>query len=80
LSTTLTLYIRHGCHLCEAFREELEACKGMWQFVIEDVDVDSNRLLAEKYGTRVPVLVIDGEELCQYFFDPLRLKTYFEQS
>ena len=80
MKKTLTLFIRHGCHLCEAFREELYACKEQWQFVVEEVDIDSNPALEEKYGTRVPVLADNDEELCQYFLDPVRLKTYFEQS
>ena len=80
MSVTLTLYTRHGCHLCEAFRDELNASMALWEFKLREIDVDSTAVLAEKYGVLVPVLVAGDEVLCQHFFDPDRLKTYFGQS
>lgn len=79
MSKTVTLYIRHGCHLCEAFIEELAAYQQLWQFEVEQVDIDTDPELVTSYGTRVPVMTIDGREICQYFLDPDSLKTYFEQ-
>jgi hypothetical protein len=80
LSTELTLYVRHGCHLCDAFREELTQWQSRWQFTVREVDIDSTSTLFDQYDTRVPVLASDSEEICQYFFDPDQLSAYFERN
>lgn len=58
---------------------ELLALQSDWQFTLEAVDIDSDPQLVERYNTRVPVLAIAGEEVCQYFLDPEKLAIYFEQ-
>ena len=42
----LALYTRAGCHLCVQMKRE--------------IDVDSDPVLAARYGESVPVLAIDG--------------------
>jgi glutaredoxin len=78
LKPLLTLYLRHDCHLCEAFLAELIPLKMRWQFDIETKDIDSDPELRERYNTLVPVLAIDGQEVCHYFLDPDKLAVYFE--
>jgi hypothetical protein len=34
------------------------------------VDVDSDPLLARRYGLDIPVLLLDGEKVCQHRLDP----------
>lgn len=80
MSTRLTLYVRHGCHLCDAFREELAQWPSSRQFTVQEVDIDSTPALIAQYGTRVPVLASGNEEICQYFFDPEQLSAYFERN
>jgi hypothetical protein len=47
----------------------LEQFRGRYSFDIEQVDVDRDPRLEEKWGDKVPVL-LDGErELCHYFLD-----------
>jgi len=41
---------------------------------IDIVDVDRDPALIARYGLRVPVLVIDGREICQYRLDEAALK------
>jgi len=59
---------------------ELLALQGEWQFSLDTVDIDSDSRLTERYTARVPVLAVDGEEICQYFLDPDKLAVYFEQN
>lgn len=75
---TATVYLRHGCHLCEAFVEELTALAPRWNLQVSTVDIDSEPALQARYDTRVPVLHIDGEDICDYFVDADRLAVYFE--
>lgn len=72
----MTLYYREGCHLCEAFVDELQQFQQRSQFDYDCVDVDSSVHLAEKYGLRVPVLTRGDEVICEFFLDPDRLHAY----
>ena len=69
--------MREGCHLCEAFIEELETFGANYPIQLQIQDVDSNEEWIERYGDRVPALVIDGQLVCEYFFDPDKVSPYF---
>jgi glutaredoxin len=66
---TLTVYGREYCHLCSDMVEALEALRPAYGFTLQVVDVDQDEALEQRYGTLVPVLVADGEEICHYFLD-----------
>jgi hypothetical protein len=74
----MTFYYREGCHLCEAFEEELQIQQKQRYFELERVDVDSLPELAERYGLRVPVLTYGDEVICESFLDPERLHAYVQ--
>lgn len=59
----LVLYSRDGCHLCDQMLEELDECLRGRQTVAV-VDVDASAVLRDRHGLKVPVLELDGEELC----------------
>lgn len=70
----LTVLSREYCHLCEnmiAALRELQAQRGY--FDLEIVDVDRDAALEERYGERVPVLLLNGVEVCHYHLDPVVL-------
>ncbi len=46
-------------------------------FSLAEVDVDSDPDLANRYGPLVPVLAMDGTEVCHYFLDEARLRACF---
>lgn len=75
--TTLTVYGREYCHLCSDMVEALEALRPGYGFRLEVVDVDRDEALERRYGTLVPVLAVDGEEICHYFLDRDALDAYF---
>ncbi len=66
----VVLYTRVGCHLCEeaerVLREERAAAASDLEFDLELVDIDRDPELARRYGVRVPVVAVDGEELFEY--------------
>jgi hypothetical protein len=72
-------YHREGCHLCEemaafVFRHWPEIGQHMvW------VDVDADPALQRRYGSDVPVLVCDGEEVCRHAAVPEAMHRYFGQ-
>ena len=73
----LTLYGRLGCHLCEDMHNDLLVLQKQLGFELQIIDVDSDPVLVEKYGTRVPVLASDKGEICHYFLDKQALLQYF---
>ncbi|MDQ0413385.1 glutaredoxin family protein [Mesobacillus stamsii] len=57
------LYSRPRCHLCENARQILEELQQNWNFTIEEINIDDDSELVEKYGITIPVIKLDGEEL-----------------
>lgn len=65
---TLVVYSRQGCHLCEVLLEELlPLVRG--HFDVEVRDIDTREDWRETYNTRVPVVELEGEALCEYHLD-----------
>jgi len=71
---SLILYGRAGCHLCADMLAELQPFLERHQLAVEVRDVDADPGLAERYGARIPVLVLGEREICQYFLDPQALE------
>jgi hypothetical protein len=70
-----TVYSRADCSLCERMLEELAEVLGP-QAPVQVVDIDGEPELERKYGTRIPVLLADGEFVCAYRLDPERVRGY----
>jgi glutaredoxin len=65
----LELYTRRGCHLCGVLHEQAQPIAERHGFVIETVDIDRDPDLAARHHTRIPVLLLDGREICHHFLD-----------
>ncbi|WP_323071907.1 glutaredoxin family protein [Mycetohabitans endofungorum] len=70
----LMLYGRAWCHLCDDMRAQLDA---LWPstsgIAVEVVDIDADPVLQAQYDEAVPVLLLDGVELCRHRLDPVRV-------
>ncbi|WP_116813716.1 glutaredoxin family protein [Steroidobacter cummioxidans] len=65
--TTWTVLSRAECSLCEQLLTELaEELSPAEAAQVSVVDVDGDPDLARKYGHRVPVLLADGDFVCDY--------------
>jgi len=70
-STTVTVYTRENCHLCE---EALSTIRSVSDDVdrsvdVEPVDVDEDPELRDAYGERVPYVLVDGTPKFKYRVD-----------
>jgi len=72
--TTVTLYGKSGCCLCDEAKEVLAAVRAERPFELEQVDVSLDPVLHRLYGERIPVVAIDGEELFEYHVDGPELR------
>jgi thioredoxin reductase (NADPH) len=73
--TTWTVLSRAECSLCEQLLTELaEELSPAEAARVSVVDVDADPELVRKYGHRVPVLLADGEFVCDYRLDRARVQ------
>jgi hypothetical protein len=64
--STITLYGKPGCHLCQDARAVVKRVVMGRDAVLEEVDVTLDAALFAAYGERIPVVAIDGEEVFEY--------------
>jgi glutaredoxin len=67
--TTVELYGRPGCHLCDDARAQLLALRAELGFDLVERDIEADDDLHRRYLERIPVVVLDGEELFDFFVD-----------
>ena len=79
MSTLVTIFSRHGCHLCEVAEATLTDLKEELVFEIEVKFIDGDGELEKLYGNEVPVIHIDGEHHDFYRVDPERFKSSLEK-
>ena len=79
MSNLVTIYSRHGCHLCEVAEATLAELKDELNFEIEIKYIDGSTELEKLYGHEVPVIHIDGEHHDFYKVDPERFKSSLEK-
>jgi glutaredoxin len=77
--TVITVFTRHGCHLCDVAVEVLEGMSDELHFEIEKSYVDGNLELEELYGEQVPVIHIDGVHHDFFRVDPERFRSSLEK-
>jgi glutaredoxin len=70
----VTLYGKAGCCLCDEAKEALAEVRAERSFELEEVDVSLDPALNREYGERIPVVVVEGEELFEYHVDPPLLR------
>ena len=64
------MYSRPGCHLCDEARAVLLRVGEPF----DEIDIDSDDELFKRYLERIPVVVLDGEELYDFFVDEQDLR------
>jgi glutaredoxin len=70
----LTLYHAAGCHLCDSARRVLRQVRAEIPFDLEEIDIGGNQELEGRYRERIPVVLVDGEEVFTYFVHPDALR------
>ena len=64
--TSLQIYTRPGCHLCDEMKAVVERLAHSLPLAIEEIDVSTDPELERRYGHEIPVLVIDGTKVAKY--------------
>lgn len=79
MRTLVTIYSRHGCHLCEVAVSTLELLRNELDFDIEERFIDGDTALENAYGEQVPVIHVDGEHHDFFRVDPERFKSSLDK-
>lgn len=56
----VTIYTREGCHLCEEAKAAIFSAGCADDLVIEEVDIEAEPDLRDRYQNDVPVVFING--------------------
>jgi glutaredoxin len=66
----VTLYHAAGCHLCDSARRVLARVRNEVPFELEEIDITGDEELERRFRERIPVVLVDGEEVFTYFVHP----------
>jgi hypothetical protein len=72
--STVALYGREGCCLCDQAREILMRVRARYPFDFAERDIDADDSLLRAYLERIPVVTIDGVEVFELFVDEAELE------
>jgi len=68
------MYSRRTCGLCDKARVAIESVRARVPFEFDEVTIDGEDGLEERYGLRVPVVEVDGREAFEYEVPPGELE------
>jgi len=74
----VTVFSKPDCHLCERAMCELRRLQDELAFTLQERDITADEALHRAYFERIPVIALDGEELCDYFLDEALLRKRLE--
>ncbi len=75
---TITLYSNPGCHLCDEAMTTLRRMQAELGFELAERDISGDEDLERAYFERIPVVVLDGEVLFEYFVEESLLRERLE--
>jgi glutaredoxin len=75
---SVTVYSKPDCHLCVDAMSVLRRLQQELSFALDERDISSDEALHRAYFERIPVVALDGEELCEYFVDEALLRERLE--
>jgi glutaredoxin len=68
------LYGRPGCHLCDDARTVLAPLADELGFELREHDIEADDELHKRYLERIPVVLLDGRHLFDFFVDEAVLR------
>ncbi len=60
------VYGKPECHLCDEAKAQLRRLQRRHGFALREVDISADARLLAEYGTRIPLVWINGRLACKY--------------
>ena len=76
--SVITLYSKPDCHLCDDALADLRRLQDEYGFELQERDITTDEALHRAYFERIPVIALDGEELCDYFLQETLVRERLE--
>ncbi len=76
--TEVVVYSKPGCHLCADAMDVLAGLRAEFGFELSERDITAEEALHRAYFERIPVIVVDGAELSEYFVDEPAMRELLE--
>jgi glutaredoxin len=67
--STITVYGREGCHLCEEALAVVRRVVADLPVEVRTIDIETDPALLRAYMERIPVVAVDGAEVYDFFVD-----------
>ena len=64
--TSLVLYSRPGCHLCDVMKAVVRRVAARVPLAFEEIDISTDAALEARYGVDIPVLLVNGEKAAKH--------------
>ncbi|MBI4473227.1 MAG: glutaredoxin family protein [Acidobacteria bacterium] len=68
------IYSRPACHLCDEAKEVIERVRRRIPFSLRVINIEEDQELESKYGTEIPVVLINGNKAFKYRVDEAELE------
>lgn len=68
------VYSRPGCHLCDEAKESIAQARCDELFVLDEINIETDRNLLLKYQFDIPVVTINGVEAFRHRVDVEKFK------
>lgn len=74
----IKVYTREQCSCCHKALDLLKGYQRRLRFSIEEIDIDGDPILRERFNTDVPVVEVDGKVRFKGVVNPVLLERLFE--
>jgi glutaredoxin len=74
----VVVYSKPDCHLCEEAMIALCRLQHELGFALRELDITGQDDLHRAYFERIPVIVVNGQELCEYLVDETLVRERLE--
>lgn len=76
----ITIYSKKDCHLCEEAKQVLKRFVDEYSLEIEEIDINEDKDLFEKYQFEIPVIFLNDRKLFKYRIDEEKLRKAIQSS
>ena len=73
------LYTRNRCPLCDKAKKIILELQENFEFIYNEIDIDTSDELTERYGLMIPVVEINGVEAGYGQIDKISLEEVLEK-